>query len=66
MSAPVSDPQRLTIPDNFTRGISMWVTDQGADPHEFSEAYIRRTLELGYAPDLVMCAERFVKEGSIA
>lgn len=56
----VSDEQRLTIPDNFTRGISMWITQKGKDAHEFAKAYVDRTEMLGYPPDLVMCAQQFV------
>lgn len=57
----VSDPQRLTMSDNFVRGMAHWVANKGLDPHEFATAYVNRTSELGYAPDLRMMAESFVR-----
>lgn len=65
MSAPVSSPQRLTIPEVCVRGFSHWVTSKGGDPHLFAKEYVDRTEKLGYPPDLAECALRFVREGSI-
>lgn len=62
----VSDPQRLTMPENFVRGFVEWVANKGMDPHEFSTEYVKRTEELGYAPDIKMCAEEFMRERAIA
>ncbi len=66
MTLTVSDPQRFTMPDNYVRGFVHWVTNLGHDPHEFSTAYVNRTAELGYAPDIKLAAEEFVRESAIA
>ena len=58
----VSEPQRLTMPDNFVRGFAHWIADKGADPHEFAKTYVDRTEQLGYAPDLKAAAQEFVSE----
>lgn len=62
----VSDPQRLTMPDNYAAGFVDWIVRKGLDPHEFSTAYVERTEQLGYPPDLHLCAQMFVKEGVVS
>jgi hypothetical protein len=58
----VSEPQRLTMPENFVRGFAHWVANKGVDPHEFAKSYVDRTVQLGYAPDLKQAAQEFVSE----
>ncbi len=62
MTLTVSDPQRLTMSDFLVPGVVKWVRDKGLDVHEFSTAFVNRTAELGYAPDIKMAAEEFVRE----
>jgi hypothetical protein len=58
----VSEPQRLTMSENFVRGLAHWVANKGVDPHEFAKSYVDRTVQLGYAPDLKVAAQEFVSE----
>lgn len=58
----VSDPQRLAIPDNYVQGYVSVLRSWGFDAHEFATEYVKRTDQLGYAPDLKMAVREFVKE----
>lgn len=58
----VSDPQRLTIPNIYVEGFVAWLRQRGLDAHEFAKSYVDRTEQLGYAPDLKLAAEEFVRE----
>lgn len=56
----VSDPQRLTMPENFVDGYVHYLRSHGADPHAFATAYMNRTEQLGYAPDLSVAVHEFI------
>lgn len=56
----VSDPQRLTMPENFVHGYVHYLRRHGVDPHEFATEYVERTEQLGYAPDLTIAVREFV------
>lgn len=58
----VSEPQRLSFSDYYVPGFVSWLRNKGVDVHEFATAYVERTSQLGYAPDLKVSAEEFVKE----
>lgn len=56
----ISDPQRLTMPEWGARRVVNILMGKGVDPHEFATAYTNRTVELGYAPSLIMSAKEFL------
>jgi len=56
----VSDPQRLTMPENFVHGYVHYLRRHGVDPHAFATAYVERTERLGYAPDLTIAVREFI------
>lgn len=58
----VSDPQPMfAVTDLTVKGYDKWLRDNGFDGHEFAKAYVDRTEQLGYPPNLAACVHEFVR-----
>lgn len=61
MTLTVSDPQPSWTPELTVRGYVHLLRSKGKDVHEFSTAYVNRTIQLGYPPNLDMSVKEFLK-----
>ena len=58
----VSDPQRLTITERTVRRYVERLRSLELDVHEFATEYTRRTMALGYPPDLDAAVREFTEQ----
>lgn len=61
----VSDPQpRFDVDKLSVHKYVMWLRNKGLDVHEFATSYVNRTAELGYAPNLDLSVQEFMREAA--